>query len=443
MYIKEIKTERFKIKKFSLNLVNNNYLNWFNDDEVEKFISFKPKNLPELKINVKDNLKRKNTVFLSISFKQKHIGNIKIHDINYNKNEAWIGILVGDKDFRGIGVTQEVIENIKTFLIKKKIYFLKLNVDKKNLPAIKSYLKSGFFIEKKCQNYLIMKCKLYEKKIILGLAQLQSAYGVTNIKKKKLSTKDSINILKKIDKSNISELDTAYSYPFKISLLKSIKKKILLNTKILSTDMGDFNKFSIYLKKIEKFKNIKINTVFVHDGNNLLSKNGKRILNKIEILKKKKLIKKIGVSFHNFYNFEKILNSYKIDVVQIPYSAVDRRGKKYFTYLKKREIEIQVRSIFLQGALLSKIKSNLKLTKIYNKIKEKKILDRLNILFSFILKDINIDKIVIGVRQVNELKMILNFNKLKINKILDNLYSNDLEIIDPLNWSELNYHEKK
>ena len=39
--------------------------------------------------------------------------------------------------------------------------------------------------------------------------------------------------------------------------------------------------------------------------------------------------------------------------------------------------------------------------------------------------------------------MILNFNKLKINKILDNLYSNDLEIIDPLNWSELNYHEKK
>ena len=40
--------------------------------------------------------------------------------------------------------------------------------------------------------------KLYEKKIILGLAQLQSAYGVTNIKKKKLSTKDSINILKKI-----------------------------------------------------------------------------------------------------------------------------------------------------------------------------------------------------------------------------------------------------
>ena len=443
MYIKEIKTERFKIKKFSLNLVNNNYLNWFNDDEVKKFISFKPKNLNELKINVKDNLKRKNTVFLSISFKQKHIGNIKIHNINYNKNEAWIGILVGDKHFRGIGVTQEVIEKIKTFLIKKKIYFLKLNVDKNNLPAIKSYLKSGFFTEKKVQNYLIMKCKLYEKKIILGLAQLQSAYGVTNIKKQKLSTKDSINILKKIDKSNISELDTAYSYPFKISLLKSIKKKVLLNTKILTTDIGDFNKFSVYLKKIEKFKNIKINTVFVHDGNNLLSKNGKKIFNKIEILKKKKVIKKIGVSFHNFYNFEKILNSYKIGVVQIPYSVADRRGKKYFKYLKKRDIEIQVRSIFLQGALLSKIKSNLKLTKIYNKIKEKKIIDRLNILFSFILKDINIDKIVIGVRQVNELKMIMNFNKLKINKILDNLYSNDLEIIDPLNWSELNYHEKK
>ena len=94
--------------------------------------------------------------------------------------------------------------------------------------------------------------------------------------------------------------------------------------------------------------------------------------------------------------------------------------------------------------MLQKIKTNIKLSKIYDKIKIKRKIDRLNILISFILNEINIDKIVIGVRQVGELKMILNFSNLKLNnKINTELISYDLDVIDPLRWKELNYHEKK
>ena len=61
-----------------------------------------------------------------------------------------------------------------------------------------------------------------------------------------------------------------------------------------------------------------------------------------------------------------------------------------------------------------------------------------------LLDEINIDKIIIGVRQESELKMILNFSKLNFNKKnYRNLKTNDLDIIDPLKWKELNYHEKK
>ena len=135
---------------------------------------------------------------------------------------------------------------------------------------------------------------------------------------------------------------------------------------------------------------------------------------------------------------------YKIDVIQIPYNVADQRGKKYFKFIKKKHIEIQARSIFLQGALLKKIKSNFKLCEIYNKIKPKDNIDRVNILISFVLNEINIDKIIIGVRQESELKMILNFSKLKFDKKnYRNLRTNDLDIIDPLRWKELNYHEKK
>ena len=239
-------------------------------------------------------------------------------------------------------------------------------------------------------------------------------------------------------------MDSAFSYPFQIKLFKETKNKILFNTKILTSEEKNFNFYVDQLKKIKKYKNIEVNTLFIHDGKNLISKDGKRLFNKILELKKKKIIKKIGVSFHDFTNFKKILDIFKIDVIQIPYNVADQRGKKYFKFIKKKHIEIQVRSIFLQGALLKKIKSNFKLCEIYNKIKLKHNNDRVNILISFVLDEINIDKIIIGVRQENELKMILNFSKLKFDKkIYRNLKTNDLDIIDPLRWKELNYHEKK
>ena len=444
MNIENIKTTRFVLKKFSLTYVSKKYLNWFKDRDVNRFISFKPKNLSDLRKNIIEILKEKKTIFFAIFIKKKHIGNLKIHNINYKKNEAWLGILIGDKNFRGQKISPEVIENLKIYLIKKKIYFLKLNVHKKNLPAIKAYVKSKFFILKKNKNFYTMKCNLYSKKIVLGLAQLQSIYGVTNSEKKKLSKRQSSLILKKLDQSNIEEVDSAFSYPFQFKLFKETKNKILFNTKILTSEEKNFNFYVDQLKKIKKYKNIEVNTLFIHDGKNLFSKDGKRLFNKILELKKKKIIKKIGVSFHDFTNFKKILDMFKIDVVQIPYNVADQRGKKYFKFIKKKHIEIQVRSIFLQGALLKKIKSNFKLCEIYNKIKLKHNNDRVNILISFVLDEINIDKIIIGVRQENELKMILNFSKLKFDKkIFRNLKTNDLDIIDPLRWKELNYHEKK
>ncbi len=444
MKIDNFETERFIVKKFTLKLINKNYLDWFNDCEVNKFITFNPKNLDDLKNDVLKTLKLKNAYFFAIFHKKKHIGNIKIHNIDYQQNKAWLGILIGDKNFRGIGATPEIVKFIKISLIKKKIYFLRLNVDKKNVPAIKSYLKSGFVIEKTHNNFYTMRANLYSKKIILGLAQLQSIYGVTNYKKKKLSKKKSIEILKYLDQSEISEVDTAFSYPLNIDLFRKTKNKILFNTKLLISDLKIFNSFVEYLKKLKKFKNIEVNTLFVHDGNNLISNDGKKLMKKIQFLKKNKLINKIGVSFHDYKNFKNILETFIIDVIQIPFSSVDRRGKKYFSLIKKKNIEIQARSIFLQGALLQKIKTNIKLSKIYDKIKIKRKIDRLNILISFILNEINIDKIVIGVRQVDELKMILNFSNLRLNnKINMELISYDLDVIDPLRWKELNYHEKK
>ena len=148
-----IQTKRLKIKNFKLNLVNNNYLKWFKDKEVNRNIQFSCNNILSLKNDVKNRLKKKNSIFFSIHTKKdQHIGNIYFHDINLKKKTAFMGIMIGNKKWRGKGVASEVIDSvIKKILIQKKIYFIFLGVKNNNKKAIKLYKKNNF------KNYIIKK----------------------------------------------------------------------------------------------------------------------------------------------------------------------------------------------------------------------------------------------------------------------------------------------
>ena len=135
-------------------------------------------------------------------------------------------------------------------------------------------------------------------------------------------------------------------------------------------------------------------------------------------------------------------------MVQLPFNIFNKRflQTEIQKKLKKRrkKLEIHARSIFLQGALLKQIKTNVKLSKIYNKIYFKRKTFTITFLLSYVLNEINIDKILIGVRQTNQLKMILKLSNLKLTNLkYKNLDSTDPEIINPLKWKELNYHETK
>ena len=53
-----IKTNRFIIEKFKINLVNKKYLSWFKDPITKKFISFNPNSLKDLKLDVLKKIKK-------------------------------------------------------------------------------------------------------------------------------------------------------------------------------------------------------------------------------------------------------------------------------------------------------------------------------------------------------------------------------------------------
>ena len=142
-------TKRFFLKPIELSDVGSHYLNWLKSPQDNKFIYSVNTSITIqiLKEYVRCRLARKDILFLGIFEKNSglHIGNIKYEPINFSENYAIMGILIGNKSWRGRGVAVEVLlatakwlkENIGT----KEIL---LGVNRENLSAISAYKKIGF-----------------------------------------------------------------------------------------------------------------------------------------------------------------------------------------------------------------------------------------------------------------------------------------------------------
>ena len=157
-------------------------------------------------------------------------------------------------------------------------------------------------------------------KLVLGTAQFGMKYGATNIKKiNKYKIK---KIEKKIlDSNKINFIDTAFNYgsshnvlaKSKLSQLKIITKIKIPKKKPNNLEVYIFKKIKSILKKF-KIKNLY--GLLIHDHSDFIN-NEPIILNVLLNLKKKKIVKNIGISVYNLKNLNDILKIWKPDIVQI------------------------------------------------------------------------------------------------------------------------------
>lgn len=141
-----ILTNRFLLKPLTVNDVGSRYEGWLADDKTSQFISARV-SIFELKKYVMDRSVKKDVLFLGIfeRYNGLHIGNIKYEPVNSDFEYAVMGILIGEKEWRGKGVAAEVIRSTAEWLrIHKKIKRIVLGVDNSNNAAISAYKKIGF-----------------------------------------------------------------------------------------------------------------------------------------------------------------------------------------------------------------------------------------------------------------------------------------------------------
>ena len=196
-------------------------------------------------------------------------------------------------------------------------------------------------------------------KIALGTAQFGMAYGATN-NFPPPSLDDVGEILEFAIDNNVRHLDTAASYGDSEEILG----KIGVSNFVVTTKLPHIGNSPIVAKNwvelqiegsLKRLRLDTISTVLFHNCDDLLGRNGDLLWSELSAIKAAGTISKIGVSVYDVVELAKVLQLYKIDVVQVPCNILDNRFRHsdLLSTLTNRNIEIQVRSIFLQGVLIA------------------------------------------------------------------------------------------
>lgn len=257
--------------------------------------------------------------------------------------------------------------------------------------------------------------------LCLGSANFGSRYGLEN---KKINKNKLTNIITVAKKNNLLNIDTSFEYVDSHQCLKRITdKKMKINTKIFLKKNSNFMSVKKKIENFNKNSPSKIHSLLLHDQNDALN------IKKIELLKSlksHKVVTKIGVSVYDLPVLKKALKLWTPDIVQIPINPFNLEflSKNFLNQLKRKNITIFARSIFLQGMLvnenkylLNKFKNNFnswfKFCKSQSTHPVKACLD-----FCKSIKEL--DFLIIGVQDHEELKQIINYFK-QTKKINSNL----------------------
>ncbi len=277
-------------------------------------------------------------------------------------------------------------------------------------------------------------------KLSIGTAQFGMNYGICNTQGI-VSIKEVRKIIKYCNSRNIHSIDTAQGYGKSHKILGSLNlDNFQITTKISITKKNKIkNLENFVISKIEKtLDDLNVNQIYallIHDASELRGKFGLSFYNILQNLKKKKKFLKLGVSIYSKKELDFIIRKYKIDVVNLPLSVANQEffENSYLKKLKKKKIEIHARSIFLQGLLLSKynrLPKKFKKNKFFLEWNEWIQMNNYNPLdasIAFVKKAKYIDKIIVGVDNFDQLKMIvkaykknlrLNFKKFNQSLIL-------------------------
>jgi len=277
-------------------------------------------------------------------------------------------------------------------------------------------------------------------KLALGTVQFGLDYGITN-HGGQVAIDEVKDILDYAKTNNIDTLDTAARYGNSEQVLGEVGvNNYRIITKTTPLKNGVDRVIKGFYQSLDNLNIGQVDGLLIHNIDDVKDRRFGDLFHKLNELKEEGLINKIGFSTYTPDQVDFLLENFDFDLIQVPFNVFDTRLIEggQLQALKKKNIEIHARSIFLQGVLLdfdnlssyfSKWKKQFDK---YQSTVEKSGLSLLEYALNFTLNVQEIDKILVGVNSADQLKEIVQAKKKQSS--LSAFPIDDIALLNPGLW---------
>jgi hypothetical protein len=194
-------------------------------------------------------------------------------------------------------------------------------------------------------------------RIVLGGAQLGLPYGILN-GGETLSREAVARILDTAVSHGIDSIDTAIAYGQSETVIGETAQnrfKILSKLPPIPSDMANVSQWvrTQIDASLSRLNCSSLEALLLHHPQDLIGPHGSELYAAINSLLSEKIIERFGVSIYAPNELDGIIGKFNIDVVQAPLNVFDRRIIGVTDQLSALNIEVHVRSVFLQGVLIA------------------------------------------------------------------------------------------
>ena len=261
-------------------------------------------------------------------------------------------------------------------------------------------------------------------KIAIGTVQFGVPYGISNVHGQ-TTEQQAADILDFAYQNKVRCLDTAALYGNSEERLGRIltEDKWCVVTKtphfqgnvITDDHVEELN--TSFERSLNNLNRDSIDGLLLHSCDDFFKPGGIKLFKEMEKIRDSGVIRKIGVSVYGSKQIDRLLHDFDVDLIQLPINVLDQRliESGLLAKLKKRGVEIHVRSIFLQGLLLmdsifrpSKFDQWKEVWDVWGKWLYDNEITSIEACLNFVEAEKMIDHIVIGVDSLSQLKEILN-----------------------------------
>jgi RimJ/RimL family protein N-acetyltransferase len=147
-----LECELFYFVKIDSSYISDEYCKWLNDPDITKFMNIGkvPISFLEMENYISSTVQSNTIIMFAICIKEnnRHIGNIKLWNIDWINRSAIISIMIGDKEYNGLGIATNSIKLICDYAFNTlNIHKINVDIQQENIASIRVFEKNGFIKE--------------------------------------------------------------------------------------------------------------------------------------------------------------------------------------------------------------------------------------------------------------------------------------------------------